>query len=126
MNTRHFIIALAFAASSSAALAQTISPAPLQGKTSAQVADELKQAQSKGLMDHGDADYPVLRPFASSKTAAQVASELQQDQAQGQFKVGDAAYPAVPFRSGKSSAQVDAEMREFPTNANLAKLYQGA
>lgn len=126
MNTRHLIIAVALAATSSAVLAQNVSQAPVQGKTRAQVVAELQQAQSQGLVAAGDANYPPSRPFVSTKTRAQVLNELQQARAQGLVKPGDANYPETPaFHSVKSRAQVEAELREYQQHPDPQGLYQG-
>ena len=126
MNTRHIIIAMALAATSSAVLAQNVVQAPEQGKTRTQVIAELKQAEAQGLVTAGDAYYPPQRPFVSTKTRDQVVNELKQARAQGLVRSGDAYYPETPvFQSVKSRAQVEAELREYQKNPDPQGLYQG-
>ncbi|MFJ3044768.1 DUF4148 domain-containing protein [Herbaspirillum chlorophenolicum] len=128
MNTRHLLIALALAATSGAVLAQNVSDQArnVQGKTRAQVIEELKQARADGTLTVGDYDYPRLPAFVSTKTRAQVIEELKVANAQGLVNVGDAYYPKLPeFVSTKSRAQVQAELVEYQKNPDPQGLYRG-
>ncbi|KAF1036274.1 MAG: hypothetical protein GAK35_04096 [Herbaspirillum frisingense] len=128
MNTRHLLIALALAVTSGAVTAETAyaqSPAS-QGKTRAQVIEELKQARADGSMIISDAEYPRLPAFTSTKTRAQVIAELQQARANGEISVGDVDYPKLPaFVSTKSRAQVEAELAEYQKHPDPEDLYRG-
>ncbi|MBP0598721.1 DUF4148 domain-containing protein [Herbaspirillum sp. LeCh32-8] len=128
MNTRHLLIALALAVTSSAVTAETYAQSVnAPGKTRAQVIEELKQARAAGLMPVGDADYPKLPAFVSTKTRAQVIEELKQARAAGLMPVGDADFPKEPvFVSTKTRAQVQAELVEYQKHPDPQGLYQGA
>ncbi|MBB5390646.1 MULTISPECIES: DUF4148 domain-containing protein [unclassified Herbaspirillum] len=128
MNTRHLLIALALAATSGAVLAQNVSVQAqnVQGKTRAQVIEELKQARADGTLTVSDYDYPRLPAFVSTKTRAQVIEELKVANAQGLVTVGDADYPKLPaFVSTKSRAQVQAELVEYQKHPDPQGLYRG-
>lgn len=128
MNTRHLLIALALAATSGAVLAQNVSTqaANVQGKSRAQVIEELKQARADGSLSVADYDYPALPAFVSTKTRAQVIEELKVAQAQGLLAVGDADYPKLPaFVSTKTRAQVQAELVEYQKHPDPQGLYRG-
>lgn len=128
MNTRHLLIALALAVTSSAVTAETYAQSVnAPGKSRAQVVEELKQARAAGLMPAGDANYPALPAFVSTKTRAQVIEELKQARAAGLMPVGDASYPPqAAFVSSKTREQVQAELAEFQKHPDTQGLYQGA
>ncbi|EJN06030.1 DUF4148 domain-containing protein [Herbaspirillum sp. YR522] len=128
MKSRQVIIALVLAATGSLALAQDVSAQSTQpqGKTRAQVIEELKQARAAGLVSSGDYDYPKLAPFVSTKTRAQVIDELKQAQARGEVNVGDANYPYTPeFVSTRTRAEVQAEQERYANNPDPQGLYRG-
>lgn len=128
MNTRHLLIAVALAATSGIVMADTAyaQSTAAQGKTRAQVIEELKQARADGSIAIGDADFPKTPAFVSTKTRAQVVAELKEAQARGLVNVGDAYYPKLPeFVSTKSRAQVQAELAEYQKNPDPQGLYRG-
>ncbi|MFJ3055964.1 DUF4148 domain-containing protein [Herbaspirillum sp. NPDC087042] len=128
MKPRHLLIALALAATSGLVMADSAyaQTSAAQGKTRAQVIEELKQARAAGQVDVSDANYPVLPTFVSTKSRAQVIEELKAATAAGQVYVNDANYPALPaFVSSKSRAQVQAELVEYEKNPDPQGLHRG-
>jgi predicted RNase H-like HicB family nuclease len=124
MKSTHLLVAFALAASCGAALAHDLSTVAAQGKTRAQVLEELKQARADGSLYVGDAEYPKL-PFVPTKTRAQVLEELKQARADGSLDVGDAEYPKLPFVSTKTRAQVREELAAYQKSHDPDLLHQG-
>ena len=128
MKPRHLLIALALAATSGVVMADSAyaQSSAVQGKTRAQVIEELKAARAAGQVDVSDANYPALPVFVSTKSRAQVVEELKAARAAGQVDVSDANYPALPaFVSTKSRAQVQAELVEYQKNPDPQGLHRG-
>ncbi|SHH51515.1 DUF4148 domain-containing protein [Pollutimonas bauzanensis] len=84
-------------------------------KTRAQVAAELQQAQSAGLLSHGELDYPPALPAASGESRSRVQAELAAAIKAGQISTGELDYPpaATDDHSSKTRAQVKAELFDY-------------
>lgn len=99
---------------------------PVQGKTRAEVIQELKDAEAAGLVSRGDVDYPILPEFVSTKTRGQVIEELKQARAQGLLNINDVDYPPTPAPSyNKTREEVKAELLQAQRRGDLNELYHG-
>jgi hypothetical protein len=114
MNTKSIFAAtlLSFCAVSGAAwAADTQAGADM---TRDEVIAAMKDAEARGLISHGELDYPPAVTLQSNKTREEVQAEFAAARAAGQISEGELGYPTVTAsQPGKTRAQVRAELREY-------------
>lgn len=76
---------------------------------------ELQDARSRGVLSHGELDYPpVLAQQSSSKTRQEVLAELAEARAAGTLSNGELDYPVQATTvSSKTRADVKIELAEY-------------
>lgn len=120
MNTKSLFTAalISFSALSGAAFAaDTQSGADM---TRDQVIAEMKEAQARGLISHGELDYPRPATTSDSKTRQEVQAELAAARTAGQISQGELDYPRVAAsHDNKTRAQVRAELRDYLASGSV-------
>ena len=84
-------------------------------KTRAEVVAELQDAMARGLVQHGEFDYPIAIQSTSSKTRQQVVDELAAARAAGMQPAGELNYPPVAANAGSETprAEILRELAEY-------------
>jgi hypothetical protein len=120
MNTKSIFAAtlISFSTLSGAAFAADIQSGA--DMTRAEIIADMKEAQARGLISHGELDYPRAAPSADSKTRQEVQAELAAARAAGQLSLGELDYPRVAASTeSKSRAAVRAELRDYLASGNV-------
>jgi len=123
MNTKSILAVtlLSFSAVSGAAFAADTQPGA--DMTRDEVIAAMKDAEARGLISHGELDYPLIAPSQESKTRQEVQAELAAARAAGQLGYGELDYPKVAAsQESKTRAEVRAELRDYLASGHVPRI----